>query len=323
MKRGSRVVASDAVAADAAEAHLRAGGDAIGAAVAGFFASAGEDPGVLFGALALLVAQVGVGARAFDGRQRQPGIGLKRPRGLLPEAEIPAAARIAAPTSIAALFVAVRYGPQAAMSRLMAPGIALAKKAGSARRAALLETIQRLGPSALVEAPVARALLHAAGPVEGGMLTEADLRAVCTVDHPASVDDAGLARVPWPSQGPQAQIASASELAHWREQLVRQQGLCVQDSRGCFAALCYDRTREGLFVDDLELLLPLNAAPVRRGVPRVTPGAFLDAPARIAIQLGEGGAPRHAETTLSDDVTPAVLRVGDFPSDLVTKLGSL
>ena len=316
MKRAAKVVASEPVAAEAAEAYLRTGGDAIGAAVAAFFAAAGDDAGVLFGPLSLLVVQVGVGARAFDGRLRQPGQGLKRPRGLALDAPVPAAARAAAPTGIAALFVALRYGPSAAASRVLGAGIALAKKNGSDRRAALLEAIQRLGPSALAEAGVTRALFHAVGPIAGGQLTEADLRAVSAVDHLAQIDEASVARVPWHAQ---PEENDPEQRQAWAEQLERQQGVCVADSRGCFAVLSYDKVQRGVVVEELELVLPLAAAPVRRGVRRITPGIFLPAPAPLAVHLAPDSSPLYAELTLSSFARPtAPLRVGSVPSALVT-----
>lgn len=316
MKRGAKVVASEPVAAEAAEAYLRGGGDAIGAAVAAFFAAAGDDAGVLFGPLSLLVAQVGVGARAFDGRLRQPGQGLKRPRGLALDAAVPAAARVAAPTGIAALFVALRYGPSAAASRVLGAGITLAKKNGSARRAALLEAVQRLGPSALGEAGVTRALFHAVGPIEGGQLTEGDLRAVSAVDQPAVIDAAGVARVPWHEPPP---FDDDEQRQVWAEQLERQQGLCVADSRGCFVVLSYDKVQRGAAVEELELVLPLVASPIRRGVRRITPGTFLPAPAPLAVQLAADGSPQYAELTLSSFARPmAALRVGNVPTALAT-----
>jgi hypothetical protein len=92
MRRFPTAVGSDDTAREAAQAYLDAGGDAVGAAVSGFFAAAGASPGVLFGAVGLIVAQVGMGVRAFDGRERQPGLGQRRARGLAPGDAVPAAA---------------------------------------------------------------------------------------------------------------------------------------------------------------------------------------------------------------------------------------
>src|SRR5690349_20649525 len=164
MRRTLAAVASDDTARDAARAYLDAGGDAVGAVVAGFFAAAGESPGVLFGAVGLIVAQVGMGVRAFDGRQRQPGLGQRRPRGLGPGDAVQTAARVAVPGGIAALLVALRYGRSVALSKVLATGIALAKKAGCERRAEALDAIQRLGPAGLASPGIARPLIHLAGP---------------------------------------------------------------------------------------------------------------------------------------------------------------
>ncbi|MEY2934382.1 MAG: hypothetical protein RL033_5131, partial [Pseudomonadota bacterium] len=80
----------------------------------------------------------------------------------------------------------------------------------------------------------------------------------------------------------------------WNDQLERQQGICARDLRGGLAALCYDRAIIGLEVPELELLLPLNAVPARRGVTRVAPGSFLPAPTPISIELSPGAIPLAA-----------------------------
>jgi len=295
MRRAALAVASEPVAAEAAQAYLQAGGDAIGAVVSGFFAAAGQAPGVLFGPLALLTAQVGAGVRAFDGRQRQPGLELRRPRGLTPEDTAPPAARVAAPSSIAALLVALRYGEQAPLGKVVSGGVLLAKQLGCERRAAVLDQIQRLGAAALAAPAISRALIHLAGPSEGGSLGSADLAAIPELDQPArSVDNTRVA--PWDSGRPDP--ARVSE-ADWNDQLARQQGLCARDARGGLAALCYDRATQGLFVAELELLLPLNAVPPRRGVPRVSPGSFLPAPTPLAIEVSPTAIPLSASVRLS------------------------
>jgi hypothetical protein len=295
MRRAALALASEPVAAEAAQAYLQAGGDAIGAVVSGFFAAAGQAPGVLFGPLALLIAQVGAGVRAFDGRQRQPGLELRRPRGLTPEDTALPAARVAAPSSIAALLVALRYGEQAPLGKVVSSGVLLAKQLGCERRAAVLEQIQRLGAAALAAPAISRALIHLAGPSEGGSLGSADLAAIPELDQPArSIDNTRVA--PWDSERPDP--ARVSE-ADWNDQLARQQGLCARDARGGLAALCYDRATQGLFVAELELLLPLNAVPPRRGVPRVPPGSFLPAPTPLSIEVSPTAIPLAASVRLS------------------------
>lgn len=289
MKRAAQAAASEPVAQEAAHAYLQAGGDAVGAVVTGFFAAAGQDAGVLLGSIGLLIAQVGGGVRAFDGRTRQPGLEARRPRGLNPEDAVPTAARVAAPTSIAALLVALRYGQQLPIGKILAPGIALAKDHGYERRAAVLEQIQRLGAAALAAPAISRSLIHLAGPSEGGSLGIADLAAIPELDHPARGTD-NLRTVPWENELP----GSERPERDWNDQLERQQGICAQDLRGGLAALCYDRASHGLEVAELELLLPLNAVPARRGVTRVAPGSFLPAPTPISIELSASAIPLAA-----------------------------
>jgi gamma-glutamyltranspeptidase/glutathione hydrolase len=296
MRRPATAAGSDAVARDAAQAYLDSGGDAVGAAVAGFFAAAGDTPGVLFGAVGLVVAQVGMGARAFDGRLRQPGLGQRRARGLAAGDAVPVAARVAVPGGIAALLVAVRYGRSAALSKLVSGGIELAKKAGCERRAEALDAILRLGAAALASPSISRPLIHLAGPSEGGALGLSDLESIPELDHPARA--AGSQRVPpWADERFESAHAIDSE---WQDQALRQHGLCVCDANGGLAALCYDSAISGLRVEELELLLPLTAIPPRRGLPRIQPGRFLPAPAPLSIELGEGDVPLSATVALAD-----------------------
>lgn len=294
MKRAALAMASEPAAGEAAQAYLEAGGDAIGAVASGFFAAAGQAPGVLFGPLALLMAQVGAGVRAFDGRQRQPGLEQRRPRGLGPEDRGSPAARVAVPSGIAALLVALRYGQQVSLAKVVAPGLGLAQQLGCERRAAVLDQIQRLGAAALAAPAISRPLIHLAGPSEGGMLGMADLEAIPEIDHPArSLDRIRVA--PWDSTPPDPGRADPD----WQDQLTRQQGLCARDLRGGLAALCYDSVSNGLNVEELELMLPLYAIPPRRGVPRVTPGSFLLAPTPLVIELSASAVPISAAVHLS------------------------
>jgi gamma-glutamyltranspeptidase/glutathione hydrolase len=296
MKRAAQAVASEPAVQEAARAYLQAGGDAIGAVVAGFFAAAGQDAGVLLGPIGLLSAQVGGGVRAFDGRTRQPGLEARRPRGLNPEDVAPTAARAAAPTSIAALLVALRYSPQLGIAKVLAPGIVLAKEHGCERRAAVLEQIQRLGAAALAAPAISRALIHVAGPSEGGALGIADLAAIPELDHPARSSE-NWRVAPWEQELPDPERMPDFD---WTGQLERQQGICAHDLRGGVAALCYDRVSRGLEVAELELLLPLNAVPPRRGVSRIAPGSFLPAPTPLVIELSSAAVPLSASVRLHE-----------------------
>jgi hypothetical protein len=295
MKRSATAVGSDTTARDAAQAYLDTGGDAVGAVVSGFFAAAGDSPGVLLGAVGLIVAQVGMGVRAFDGRQRQPGLGQRRARGLAPGDVAPTAARVAAPGGIAALLVALRYGRSVALSKIIATGIGLAKKAGCERRAEALDAIQRLGAAALASPGIARPLIHLAGPSEGGALGLSDLEFIPALDQPACAAP-GLRNPAWVGQRLDPAQRSDSD---WDAQALRQHGLCASDAGGGLAALCYDSAMNGLRVDALELISPLNAVPVRRGWPRIMPGRFIPAPTPLSIEIGEGDVPFSATVALA------------------------
>ena len=126
----------------AAQDFLLAGGSAVGAVLSGFFAACRAYAGILVGPLSLLVAGVGSGVRAFDGRLRQPGLGTRRPRGFLSEGEIPAAARVAVPQSIAAAVVAHAYDRGGPISEVLKRGIRQAKQVGSEARAEVLQNIR-------------------------------------------------------------------------------------------------------------------------------------------------------------------------------------
>jgi hypothetical protein len=176
----------------------------------------------------------------------------------------------------------LRYGRSVSLRKVVAGGIALAKQAGCERRAELLAQIERLGAAALVEPAVARPLIHLAGASEGGALSIADLSSIPELDHPARRD--GLrCEVPWLGEQ-----AGAGEAEAQRD---RQQALCTLDAGGGVAVLCYDQVATGLKVDALQVVLPLNAIPPVRGVPRVTPGKRLAAPAPLFIEVSEHDIP--------------------------------
>jgi gamma-glutamyltranspeptidase/glutathione hydrolase len=276
--------------------YLDGGGDAVGAVVSGFFAAAGEAPGVLLGAVGLIVAQVGMGVRAFDGRLRQPGLGQRRARGFAPGEAVPAAARVAAPGGVAALLVALRYGRSVALSKIVAGGIGHAKKAGCERRAEVLETIGRLGAAALASPAIARPLIHLAGPSEGGALGLADLEFIPEIDQLARASGARR-EPPWVDERLKPSQISDGE---WQDQALRQHGLCASDAGGGLAALCYDSASSGVRVEALELVAPLAAVPVRRGLPRVNPGRVIPSPVPLSIDFGDADVPFGATVALAE-----------------------
>jgi hypothetical protein len=194
------------------------------------------------------------------------------------------------------LLVALRYGRSTSLSRVVAAGVASARRVGSAPRAELLARVQRLGAAALSEPAVSRPLIHRAGPSEGGALGALDLSSVPELDHPAR--RRGLrCEVPWLESWADFALdhpAVATETER------RQRGLCVVDGGGGVAALCYDAATVGLPIDELDELLALNAIPVRRGQRRVTPGQVLAAPAPLVIELSDQGVPVAARVDLAE-----------------------
>ncbi|MGA7118553.1 MAG: hypothetical protein WBY94_00575, partial [Polyangiaceae bacterium] len=88
MTARSDAVASESHVAQAARDGLSFG-NAVDAVVAGVLVAAAESPSVFLGPFQMLVAGAGAGVRAIDGRVRQPGLGVPRPRGLLAGERVP------------------------------------------------------------------------------------------------------------------------------------------------------------------------------------------------------------------------------------------
>lgn len=305
----SIAIADDPVAAEAAEDVLLSGGSALGAVAAGYFAAAGAHSGVLLSPVTVLAAGAGLGARAFDGRCRQPGLGTKRPRGFKEADEIPSAARIAVPAGLTAVIIALAYDEQAKVSRLVRTAIRRARDSGAEARAELMERVRAVGAGAVTENAFMRPLLHAAGESAGGVLTPADLRSISGVDCPATIHEIGGSRwvvAPWA-------LSDAPESVP--EELGTGHAICAIDVRGLFATLSYRRVMNGVSVEELEAEAPPIAIPVLRGVTRVSPGSPLVAPAPVAIRIDDAGTPIEVAAAPSaarpteDELARAKLRI--------------
>jgi gamma-glutamyltranspeptidase/glutathione hydrolase len=272
MRTRALVLASDPLVEAVARAELATSKSAVAALVAGYFFAAGTKPGVLLAPLTLLVAGVGVGGRAFDGRLRQPGLGAKRPRGLLPQQSVSVAVRLALPTTVAALSVALAYDGARTLTPLAKLGARAASDAGARLRAAVLERVSAIGPGALAETRFVQPLLHVGGAAEGGLLAPGDFTPAADVSAEAEVrrigDESSLS-APW-AEAP----APDETTGH---------AACAVDARGVFAALCYRELHAGVEIDELELTAALAAVPVLRGEPRVRPGTRLPSPAPASI----------------------------------------
>ncbi len=281
--------ATDPNALEAASAALAEHGTAADAVVAGWFALAGEHPGVLLAPLVALVAGPGIGARAYDGRAAQPGAGVPRPRGTREEPTI--ASHAAAPRGFEMALLLLAESGKASLAVHAARGVARARAVGAPRRASALERVGALGAPAIRSGTIAEALVRVAGVNAGGLLTPEDLAHAPTTsaDAVTSAPTRSGARVvslPWPS----AAASAAPEV------------ILAADANGVVAALAtYPRGRElasTLRAEEYELELPLFAEPVRRGVPRVPPGTLLPIGGDVAI-LDAGSAFRAAVARLS------------------------
>jgi hypothetical protein len=269
-RRSFAVASTSGVAAEMARTALPRG-NAVDAVVAGVLGACAEHPGVLLGALQLLVRGPAIGARAIDGRMRQPGRGTRRPRGFVDEA-IPAAARVAVPGLPSALATAATAYGMTALAKVAAPALDLAK-ATSKPRAKVLGRVARMGAAALREPAFAEPWLDKCGVLAGGLLTEADLAEAEATIVEGELD---VARVPWWDEVEAVTKAGGPAFG----------ALAVADTRGMLAIACWDVAEVdagGFALEALELVAPPRAVPVMRGETRVGPGTKLPSPAPIGI----------------------------------------
>jgi len=285
LKKARAVAASSADVESAADEVLSKG-NAVDAVVAGVFAACASSPGVLLGPVQILIGGPGAGLLAIDGRVRQPGMGAPRPRGFMPDEEIPDASRIGAPWLPAALSVAIATAGTATFAQVLAPAIALAK--GTPRKDVLARIASR-GPRAIEERPLGAELLAIAGRPNGGLLTADDLSSprpgvqkAATIILAASTSPRATRAfvLPWAhidGESP-APPAHAPDL-----QVARARAVVAVDRNATFAIAVFDEATDGLMVGDLALRAPFFAEPVKRSQTRVKPGEARPAAAPIAL----------------------------------------
>lgn len=301
MIRGALAIGSNRTAEQAASAALDSVGSAADAVIAGFFAHAGVDPGVLMAPTAALIAGVGAGARAIDGRALQPGKEAARPRGWKSEAEVPPAARVGASRSLAVMTLLHASRGRTSLAQLVKPGVLAAENAGAVARASLLRRFGSSGQTILRSDDFVEAMVAAAGPVVGGALTAEDLESAMPEDVPAKSTNVGadtaVIGLPW--DAPLGRFTDAEVIL-------------ACDGRGIVVVLAYvpARVGEGVLVPELGILLGKHAHPVRRGVPRTKPGTPLDMPAPIAVAMRAGVATAVAllgKSTVDPDALAGVV----------------
>jgi hypothetical protein len=199
----SAVISNDPIAEEAAQDFMLSGGSAVGAVLTGYFAAAGAYAGVLLAPVSILIGGVGAGARAFDGRLRQPGRGTKRPRGFKAGEAIPDAARVSVPMGVAAALVAHAYDGSQKLGSIMKAGISRAERVGAEGRAQLLRRVRAVGAAALSEPGFVRPMLHIAGPSQGGLITPSDFGPATDIDQPVAerdVEGQGFFEAVWASE---------------------------------------------------------------------------------------------------------------------------
>ncbi|HEY2517221.1 MAG TPA: hypothetical protein VGI39_40390 [Polyangiaceae bacterium] len=269
--------ASEGSAAEAAMAVL-AKGNAVDAVIAGVFGAAAASASVLLGPVHLLFGGAGLGLRAVDGRTRQPGKGAPRPRGFTPEQTIAPASRVGISALPAALAAALASSGTSTLSQVMAPAVASA----SGPRKDLLKKLAQRGPSYLASEPIAGEIVAACGRLAGGLVTVEDLEDVLPAITP--VDETPLAGG-----------GRVATFVPWRLPLITERGagearagthteiVAATDHRGLFAVGCYERSDDGVRIEELDITAPFTATPVLRGQPRVRPGEAILSAAPIAL----------------------------------------
>ena len=244
-------------------------GNAVDAVVAAVLAAAAHSPSVLLGPLQMLIGGAGAGLLAIDGRVRQPGLGMPRPRGVLADHPIPPQSRVGVSALPAALAAALATAGRMTLARAAGRAIEAAR-ALSPERAAVIELVARHGAAGLAHEAVAVDLIAVAGRSSGGALTRDDLVAVRPAVVSCDANVAGVFVVPWrASSSPDGSSTHA---------------IAAIDSRGLAAVACYDDALEGVAVETLGLVAPLVAAPVMRGMTRARPGEPCPASAPIALR---------------------------------------
>jgi len=274
VRNPSAAVASDGRMSDLANAVLQKGGSAADACIAAWFAAAAVFPAALLGPVHMIVAGPGVGLHSYDGSVVQPGRSVPRPRGYQSREEVPDAARIGATSAVAAIAAAHAQDGRLSLFESATAAAKMAQAEDASLRAALIRRVASVGPVALREPSFSRPLLDVAGRAQGGNLTIEDLeQAAAVVGRP--IEHHRLLLLPRETQSV-APIELQSLIA------------CACDTSGVLGVIHIGLDPKPIELDELQIAAPRMAVPVMRGVPRITPGKPVLAPAPIAISVDSG-----------------------------------
>jgi gamma-glutamyltranspeptidase/glutathione hydrolase len=296
MARGPRdAISNHPVAQDAADECLLAGGTAVDAVLAAYFALAGATPWALLAPLTILVAGSGSGVRAVDGRARQPGLGIERPVRYSDEAAAPLLARASAPATAAAVSVASSMFGHEPLPRLATLGARIARKQGARERAALITRFGSARAWVLQDRTFLAEVAERVPRFEGALLQPADLaiEGADVLPCEPSLKLAGVqaALPPWHDlAAPSASSTDPSPL------------LVLASERGNLAALFLHHPGRAIPLFEGEVELPAVGQPVLRGVPRLKPGSPLPLAVPLAVLLEDARATHVVGATVGEQI---------------------
>jgi hypothetical protein len=304
------VLSTNDSAARVAEETLKAGGNAIDGALAGWLEVAASTTWGLLAPVTFGVSGMGAGLRFVDGLARTPGRDLVRPVRYPDAVSAPAFARLAVPTSVAALSVSVALGASFTLSKLGNGAVATAKRLGADARAKLLKRVAGAGFLALKEGSFRDELERMAPRIDGRVLTEADFEDVVPEVRGADVtttETGGELSVPTWWAAPNE---ATSDVLH----------LLVIDRWGTLATASWSRPAQTMGLYENEVHLPLLAAPLIKGLPRTPVGQRIGAPHAVGVLTNEIGTFALAATTGQlPHVLSAAERIASTPFDTNTR----
>lgn len=272
-------------AARVAEETLKAGGNAIDAALAGWLELAASTRWGLLAPVTFGVSGMGAGVRFVDGLCRTPGRESGR-SVRYPDAEsAPPLARLAVPTSVAALAVSVALGASLTLSKLGTAAAASAKRHGAAGRAKFLTRVGGAGLLAFREGQFRDELDRAAPRIDGGTLGDDDfMNIVPEVRAVTTETPHGELSVPGWWAAPDELTADCGHLL-------------TVDRWGTVATASWSRPTSGLGIYGNEVDLPLQARPLVKGLARPPVAQRIPAPHAIGVLGSDAGSFAFAATT--------------------------